>query len=465
MHFSIPDTEECKDSSGTSFTSYNLYINGVFHCQLRYRLLHQFHDQMKKEFGVLNLPQFPPKKLLSLTPIQIEERRIMLERYIQLVSQDAQISNSESFNTFLLNAQQDTQKEPAEKVTLNIFLMNGHKISVNINSTDQTDDVLENVASDIQIPDDFVYYFGLYLVKKERGGDNSIVRKLQEFESPFISLRSANKEGEHRIVLRKSYWDAAYDEELLDNKITMNLLYVQALNDIERQWILATKDQLKHLATLQDRGSKREYIRFARTLRYYGYMQFLPCITDYPKPNSRVLIAAGSKELNFRIQVDDQIKEGSFSITRMRCWRITTTLPEENESKNSNGKPKLELSFEYLMSRDSLKWVTITSDQAMLMSMSLQNMVDELLMKKQGRKFKKPQDRSKKSVSGLPIRGNNSSYSTALNSTNGEGDEHGAINKAIESVKKISDKLSKPKASENGVTENSVFQGIGDDDL
>ncbi|ESO85974.1 hypothetical protein LOTGIDRAFT_235573 [Lottia gigantea] len=418
MHFSIPDTEECKDEGGTAFTSYNLYINGVYHCQLRYRQLHQFHEQMKKEFGVQNLPQFPPKKLLSLSPLQIEERRSMLERYVQLLSQDVKICNSDIFNGFLLNAQQETQKEAPEKVTLNVFLMNGHKITVNINSTDQTDDVLECVAGEIHIPDDFVYYFGLYLVKKEHGGENSIVRKLQEFESPFISLRSANKDCVHRIVLRKSYWDSSFDDELLDNKITMNLLYVQTLNDIERQWILASKDQVKHLASLQERGSKKEYVRFARTLRYYGYLQFLPCFTDYPKPNCRVLIAAGNKELNFRIQVDDEIKEGSFSITRMRCWRITTTLSDdENGSTGSSRKQKLELSFEYLMSRETLKWVTITSDQAMLLSMSLQNMVDELLMKKQARKLKR-------------------------------------------------DKLTKGgKSAENGVTENSVFGGIGDDDL
>ena len=31
----------------------------------------------------------------------------------------------------------------------------------------------------------------------------SVVRKLQEFESPYISLKSANKEGTFRIVLRR----------------------------------------------------------------------------------------------------------------------------------------------------------------------------------------------------------------------------------------------------------------------
>ncbi len=34
--------------------------------------------------GSAGLPAFPPKKLLSLTPNQLEDRRQQLERYIQL---------------------------------------------------------------------------------------------------------------------------------------------------------------------------------------------------------------------------------------------------------------------------------------------------------------------------------------------------------------------------------------------
>lgn len=40
------------------------------------------------------------------------------------------------------------------------------------------------------------------------------------------------------------------------------------------------------------------------------------------------------------------------------------------------------------MSRDKLQWITISSEQANLMSISLQSVVDELLLKKDGRKTK-----------------------------------------------------------------------------
>lgn len=47
----------------------------------------------------------------------------------------------------------------------------------------------------------------------------------------------------------------------------------------------------------------------------------------------------------------------------------------------------MELSFEYLMSKNCLQWVTIASEQAMLMSVCLQSMVDELLNQKDGNDF------------------------------------------------------------------------------
>ncbi|VDH95971.1 sorting nexin-17 [Mytilus galloprovincialis] len=395
---------------------------------------------------------FPPKKLFGMTPEKLEERRLMLERYVQIVSQEPRIANSDIFNGFLLKAQQETQKETSEAVTLDVFLMNGYKITMKIMSTDQTEDVLETVASQLELPEEFTYYFTLYLVRKEEDGDNSIVRKLQEFESPYISLKYANKIGSHRIVLRKGFWDLSYEDDLLENKVAMNLLYVQAVNDIERSWTLGTKEQLKHLATLQQRGSKREYLRLVRTFKYYGYIQFKPCITDYPQANSRVLICTGGREMNFRIQMAaNSVKEGSFKITRIKCWRITSSVPKFVERNGESTKPpQMELAFEYLMSRDCLQWISIKTDQAILMSMCLQSMVDELISQKQGRKIKRPQDRSKGTAKKVQLKRDNS-Y--------GMGLAQSALPSPEEEAK------GNGKNDKKGVVTNDAFSTIGDDDL
>ena len=45
-----------------------------------------------------------------------------------------------------------------------------------------------------------------------------------------------------------------------------------------------------------------QYLNVARSLRYYGYIQFRPCITSYPEEDTRVIISIGDRELNFRLQ-------------------------------------------------------------------------------------------------------------------------------------------------------------------
>lgn len=44
----------------------------------------------------------------------------------------------------------------------------------------------------------------------------------------------------------------------------------------------------------------------------------------------------------------------------------------------------MELSFEYLMAKNSLQWITIRSEHAMLISVCLQSIVDELLNQRDG---------------------------------------------------------------------------------
>ncbi|KAH3689095.1 hypothetical protein DPMN_191468 [Dreissena polymorpha] len=76
--------------------------------------------------------------------------------------------------------------------------------------------MIDPADSTIDLPEDFVNYFGLYLVCKEANdGEMTIIRKLQDFMSPYISRKTATKQGVHKIVLRKTYWDSSFDDELL----------------------------------------------------------------------------------------------------------------------------------------------------------------------------------------------------------------------------------------------------------
>ena len=62
---------------------YHIHINGIHHCTLRYKQLRHMHDQLRVLFSYETLPEFPSKKLLPLSPPQVEERRLLLEKYLQ----------------------------------------------------------------------------------------------------------------------------------------------------------------------------------------------------------------------------------------------------------------------------------------------------------------------------------------------------------------------------------------------
>lgn len=67
---------------------------------------------------------------------------------------------------------------------------------------------------------------------------------------------------------------------------------------------------------------------------------------------------------------------------------------KENEREPLLASSKLELSFEYLMPSGELQWVTIISTQAILLSLCLQSMVEELLRMRSGVPIKKAGEKS-----------------------------------------------------------------------
>uniref|UniRef100_A0A8C6K822 Sorting nexin-17 n=1 Tax=Nothobranchius furzeri TaxID=105023 RepID=A0A8C6K822_NOTFU len=430
--------------------AYNIHVNGVLHCRVRYSQLLGLHEQIKKEYGSNVVPSFPPKKIFTLTPAEVEQRREQLEKYMQAVRQHPLLGSSDLFNSFLRKAQQDTQHVPTEEVTLDIWLSSGQKVTVNILTSDQTEDVLDVVATKLDLPDYLVGYFSLFLVREGVDGSLTFVRKLQEFELPYVSITSLQN-SEFHIVLRKSYWDMAYDADVMDSRVGLNLLYGQTVSDVERGWILVNKDQHRQLKSLQEKGSKKEFIHLCQTLKYYGNVKFDPCVTDFPEKDCQVIVSAGNNELNFHVKLpNEQMKEGSFKVTRMRCWRVTSSV----SGVSSKCEVKLELSFEYLMSKDRLQWVTITSQQAIMMSICLQAMVDELMVKKSGGSIKKVCVQLRVSTHFLdspdPNRDQTIKLSTKLNSV---------------SLRGISASNSANDISSDDFHGNYAFEGIGDDDL
>lgn len=119
-----------------------------------------------------------------------------------LVGQDSQLVTSELLKGFLLSAQHETNCEKHQETNLEIYLMNGYQISLNVFTTDRSDQVLAKACKQINLPPEYINYFSLFLIKKEENNvDVVILRKLQDFESPYISHKSI--QDTNKIVIRK----------------------------------------------------------------------------------------------------------------------------------------------------------------------------------------------------------------------------------------------------------------------
>ncbi len=157
-----------------------------------------------------------------------------------------------------MSAQQETQNAKIEEVILDVFQMNWQCIKVKVYSTDRTDLVLDAVSNALNLMPQSIPYFCIYIVKRDDSHCIPI-RRLQNFESPYLSLKTLNSvDSCHYIVVRKSYWDSLYDDDLLNDRVSLNILYFQALNDIEKGLLQANKETRRQLTALQAKGSKKE---------------------------------------------------------------------------------------------------------------------------------------------------------------------------------------------------------------
>lgn len=121
-----------------------------------------------------------------------------------LVGQDPRIASSELLVGFLLSAQQESTCEKRHEVNLDIYTMNNYHIPLLVLTTDRTEQVLTKVFRHLSLSVEYMPYFSLFLIKKDNNGDITIIKKLQGFESPYISFKTVR--DANRIVLRKRYF-------------------------------------------------------------------------------------------------------------------------------------------------------------------------------------------------------------------------------------------------------------------
>ncbi|XP_065911669.1 sorting nexin-17-like [Dysidea avara] len=383
MFIAIHRVTDAQDDKGI-YKVYDVYVDGTFHCSVRYSQLLILQEELKKNFDTTKLPSFPGKKLLGLSQVAQEERRYALEKYLQQASQDSLIGKSGLLQSYLLQCQQATWSLRNDTVDLEVFLMNDKSTTVKVKVTDCSDDVLEKVAKKIELLEDFTYYFALFFDKYDEASKSwQAIRYCQPFESPYATLNYSLDDGkQYRISIRKAFWNNQYIDNLLTDRTARNLLYVEAIASLDGHNLEASPQVRTSLSTLQSKGSKKEFMELMRTVPQYGYIQINNITISHPEEGCTGFLRIGEDNMVvYTEKATNTYQVYKYKVQRIKCWKVSTL-----------DDLSVQLSFNYLLSKDSLDWIYITGPHTIYLSMLLQSVVSELIMNmKQGR-IKKPGD-------------------------------------------------------------------------
>ncbi|XP_074997479.1 sorting nexin-31 isoform X7 [Calonectris borealis] len=337
LHFSITAAEELRERRGGRYVLYSVCLEGFLLGKARYSQLRRWDAQLRQLFGSA-VPAFPPKFYLAMTKSMADERRSQLEQYLQNVTLDSNITNSDVFIGFFRKLQQ---------VTL----------------------------CKMGLSRELIKYFSLFFFQDHDDGALSVVKKVAEFELPYVSLQSM-KELHCKLGIRKWYMDPSLDTLLMDCRASLNLLYMQAVQEVKRNWVKPTEGQMQELEFLQKNANKAKFLELIREMQFYGYMRLDPCICDYPEEGCSADIYVGNNEINCCIKLStNQTKEVSFKINRLKSWQVTFLGATKDSEEDT-----LELRFEY---NDSgiWQWIILYTKQAFLLSSCLKKMISEQMMK------------------------------------------------------------------------------------
>ncbi|XP_014821065.1 PREDICTED: sorting nexin-31 isoform X3 [Calidris pugnax] len=310
-----------------------------------------------------------------MTKSMADERRSQLEQYLQNVTLDPNITNSDVFIGFFRKLQQDTFKIQTQRACLDVYLPDGSNIRLDIQTSDTAERILEVTSCKMGLPRELMKYFSLFFFQDRDDGALSVVKKVADFELPYVSLQSM-KELRCKLGIRKWYMDPSLDTLLMDCRASLDLLYMQAVQEVKRNWVKPTEGQMQELEFLQKSANKAKFLELIREMQFYGYVRLDPCVCDYPEEGCSVDIYVGKNEINCYIKLPaKQTKEVSFKIDRLRSWQVTFLGAAKDGEEDT-----LELRFEYNDS-GTWQWIILYTKQAFLLSSCLKQMITEQMMK------------------------------------------------------------------------------------
>ncbi|KAH0617527.1 hypothetical protein JD844_015875 [Phrynosoma platyrhinos] len=82
---------------------------------------------------------------------------------------------------------QDTFKIQTQRAFLDVYLADGRYLRIDIQTSDTAERVLEVVSYKIELSRELLGYFSLFLIQDHNDGKLSVLKKLAEFELPYVA--------------------------------------------------------------------------------------------------------------------------------------------------------------------------------------------------------------------------------------------------------------------------------------
>ncbi|KAG9478767.1 sorting nexin-31 isoform X1 [Eleutherodactylus coqui] len=368
MHISIPVTEELADTLGGRYVLYSVYLEGFILFKVRYRDLHFWDEQMHDIFGN-ELPAFPPKHYLAMTKSMAEDRRLMLEQYLQEVVTNPVLSRSDILFKCFKKLQLETFRIPSIKVILKVYLPDGRLVKVDSETSDTAERVLEAALYKLNLSRELMEHFSLFITHKDTNAVFSVMKRVAPFEIPFITIWNI-KNDSFQIDIRKWYMTPSTDAILMGCTAAVDLLYAQAVQELEMNWCKPTEQQttaLKHLIKTDNKG---KFLELMQQVEHYNYQRLDPCSSDYLDGTTMVTVSVGNDELYCSFQTSDNKSE----IIRLHISKVTRWHVMHYQPKKTNDQQEFKFGY---MDDQFLNWITIRTNQAFLLSTWLKKMLSE----------------------------------------------------------------------------------------
>ncbi|KAM9386837.1 LOW QUALITY PROTEIN: sorting nexin-31 [Phaethornis superciliosus] len=373
LHFNTAAAEELRERRGGCYVLCSVCLEGFPLGKARYRQLRRWDAQLRQLFGSA-VPGFPPKCYLVMTESMADERQSQLEQYLQNVMLNSNITSSDNFIVFFQKLQLDTFKIPTQRAFLDVYLGDGSNVRLDIQTSDTTERILE---CKMGLSGELIKYFSLFFFQdhddRALSGKFKSAEKVADFELPYVSLQIMK---DCKLRSRKWHMDPSLDTLLMGCGASLNLLYMQAVQEVKRDWVKPTEGQMQELKFLQKNENKAKFLDLIREVQLYGYVWLDLCTCDCAEEGCLADICVGNNEINCCIKLPtNQTKEVSFKINRSRSWQVIFLGATKHGEEDI-----LEFRFEYNDSGTG-QWVTLYIKQAFVLNNCLKKIISEQMMK------------------------------------------------------------------------------------